>query len=290
MSRFSLAEISTKDGIIHQGIVSIPEGHGGRAVLWIHGLTARFYGDVVSMNLFADVCSKKNMGFASFNTRGHDMITGFHRTDVPHTYRTIGGGLEKFEESIHDIEAAVTYLTSQGFSEVVLVGHSTGANKACFYAATQNDPRVIGVVLSGSLSDRYSSGYTPAKFQEYKAFMEKQIAEGKGDEPLFGYDFFVLSANRWMSLYVEGSAEDVFNYHDGEKALVTFSQITKPLMVINGANDEHADMPMEKVQALFDAHTKSSKYKSVLVPDALHSFDGKESEMVQEIIQWVASL
>jgi pimeloyl-ACP methyl ester carboxylesterase len=289
MSLFSLADITTTDGIIHQGIISKTQVPSRRALLWIHGLTARFYGDVTLMNTFAQVCQDKGLGFASFNTRGHDMITGFHRADIPHTYRTIGAGLEKFEECVYDIDAAITYLGTQGFTEVILVGHSTGANKACFYAGTQSDPRVVGVVLSGSLSDRYSSGYSKEKYSEYKAFMEKQIKEGRGDDVLFGYDFFPQSANRWMSLYVEGSQEDVFNYADGDNALEIFSKITKPLMVINGAKDEHADIPMEQIQQLFNDHARSSKYKSILVPDALHSFEGHEKEVVDHICNWVSS-
>jgi len=196
MKSFFLAQIATRDGILHQGIVFTPprpssaKATAGKALLWIHGLTGRFYGDVTFMNLFAEACGTSRMAFASFNTRGHDMITGFHKTDAPNSYRTVGAGLEKFEECAYDIDAAVSFLVSQGFSEVVLVGHSTGANKACYYAATQKDPRVVGVVLSGPLSDRYSSGYAPEKYAEYKAFMQKKIAEGKGDEPLSGYDFF----------------------------------------------------------------------------------------------------
>ncbi len=290
MKSFFLAEIATRDGIVHQGIFSKPEKSSQRVLLWIHGLTGRFYGDVTFMNLFAQVCNTRRMGFASFNTRGHDMVTGFHRVDVPHTYRTVGAGYEKFEECIFDIDAAISYLVSQGFSEVILVGHSTGANKACYYAATQKDPRVVGVVLSGPLSDRYSSGYSPEKYAEYKAFMEKKIADGKGDELLSGYDFFTLTPHRWMSLYVEGSAEDIFNYADGKNALKEFSKIVMPLMVIIGQKDEHADMPVKEIQKLFNSHTTSKNYKSVIIPDALHSFEGKEKETVETIVDWVSAI
>lgn len=290
MKPFFLAEITTKDGLFHQGIFFKPAKPTRRALLWIHGLTGRFYGDVAFMNMFAESCDKKCMGFASFNTRGHDMITGFHRTDIPNTYRTIGAGLEKFEECVYDIDAAVSFLVGQGFSEVVLVGHSTGANKACYYAATQKDPRVAGVVLSGPLSDRYSSWYDENTYKKYKAFMQKKIAEGKGDELLTGYDFFVLTPNRWMSLYVEGSAEDVFNYADGKKALREFSKITKPLLVVIGEQDEHADLSIREIQKLFDSHTKSTHYKSTLIPGAMHSFEGKEKEVVEHIVSWVKGI
>lgn len=290
MKQFLLSETTTKDGLLHQGIVFKPQKPAKRALLWIHGLTGRFYGDVTFMNLFAEACDARGMGFASFNTRGHDMITGFHRVDIPNTYRTIGAGYEKFEECVYDIDAAVNNLVSQGFSEVILVGHSTGANKVCYYAATQKDPPVAGVVLSGPLSDRYSSGYDPKTYKKYKAFMQKKIAEGKGDELLAGYDFFVLTPNRWMSLYVEGSSEDVFNYADGNKALKQFSIITKPLLILMGEQDEHADRPIEEIRRLFDSHSKSKNYKSIIIPAAKHSFEGKEKEAVEAIVSWAKNI
>ena len=120
--------------------------------------------------------------------------------------------------------------------------------------------------------------------------MEKKIAQGKGDELLVGYDFFVLTPNRWVSLYVEGSAEDVFNYADGKKALTQFSKITKPLLVLLGGQDEHADRPIEKIRKLFDSHTKSTNYTSIIVPGAMHSFEGKEQKAVDIIVEWTKTI
>ena len=56
---FELVETVTKDKLVHQGIVSVPEKHGKKAILWVHGLTGRFYGDPLLMNLFAETCEKK---------------------------------------------------------------------------------------------------------------------------------------------------------------------------------------------------------------------------------------
>ena len=120
--------------------------------------------------------------------------------------------------------------------------------------------------------------------------MQKKIAEGKGDELLVGYDFFVLTPNRWMSLYKEGSAEDVFNYADGKKALKQFSKIPKPLLVLMGGQDEHADRPIEEIRKLFDSHAKSENYKSIIIPAATHSFEGKEKEEVEAIVSWAKML
>jgi pimeloyl-ACP methyl ester carboxylesterase len=282
-----LTEIATSDGLVHQGIVFVPQKHGKKAILWIHGLTGKFYGDVSMMQSLAMAGETYGFGVASFNTRGHDMLASAKKNGA---YATIGAGNELFEECVLDISASNEFLVGQGFSEIILAGNSTGANKACYYAATQNDPRVIGVILLGPLSDRYGAQSKNKNYELHMAFMQQKIAEGKGEEILVGYEFFPLTPNRWMSLYTKGSNEDVFNYWDGEDALVSFGKIQIPLMVMIGGNDEHADRPVSEIQASFDTHANAKKYSSIVVPDANHGFDGKEKEVVESISQWIDTL
>ena len=136
-------------------------------------------------------------------------------------YETVGAGVEHFPDCVKDIDAMVTFFTDLGFTKVILVGNSTGANKVCFYAGTHPDPRVFGVVLSGSMSDRYSATDEETN-RKHQALMEQKIRDGKGDELLTGFDFFPLTPKRWMSLLATGSPEDVFNYRDQAGALTTF--------------------------------------------------------------------
>jgi len=290
MIGFELINFVTKDGLEHQGIVHIPDDVSGTAVLWIHGLTGRFYGDVALMNLFAKECAAKHMAFASVNTRGHEYLTSTHMRDAnePKGYRheTIGAGVERFTDCVHDIDAAITCLTSRGIGRVVLAGHSTGANKVCYYAATVHNPRVSGVVLSGPMSDRYSAGIDPERHRKHMDIMRTKLAEGKGDELLTGFDFFPLTPRRWMSLFAEGSPEGVFNYQDKTGALLTFSKIHVPLLVVFAGDDEHADAPILEIKKAFDTHAQSRAYKSVVIENTDHGFTGKEKELVNAVVSW----
>lgn len=291
--KYELVDILTKDQLVHQGMVHIPKGCGKTAVVWIHGLTGTFYSNTKSMELFALACEKQKMAFGAFNTRGHDYVSDAHKIDGTNTrgyvHQTIGAGVEHFPDCVQDIDAMVSFFVHRGFEKMVLVGHSTGANKVCYYAGTVNDPKVAGVVLSGPMSDRYSASDEQTN-KKHHAIMEQKIREGKGEELLTGFDFFPLTPKRWMSLLAVGSPEDVFNYHDEEGALATFSKITIPLLVMFGGSDEHADRPIVEIQKAFDAHAQSAKYKSVVIPGADHSFTGKEHTFVDVIVSWAASL
>lgn len=294
MKQFYLAEIETKDKLSHQGIYFAPTKKEKRALLWIHGLSAAFYTGMSLYEAFVDACEKEGWGFAHFNNRGHDLIAGVRKMDgtppYGYSYYPAGAGQEIFEESVLDIEAGIDFLVGQGFSEIILVGHSTGANKACYWAATQKNPHVIGVVLSGPMSDRLHGITDFVKFKKDLAYMHKLVDEGRDNELLLGYFFFPITPKRFISLFEPRSTEDVFDYGESEPKLKYFSQITLPLLVHLAGKDEGADRPIEEIRKTFDAHAKSRKYKSVVIPGALHRFNGSEREAVAAIVEWAKTL
>lgn len=291
---YELAQITTKDGLEHQGIFYRPEKPGNTAILWIHGLTSTFYNDPPLMELFARLGGEKGYAFASFHTRGHDYVTSTHRLDPTnekgYVYETVGASVETFTDCVPDIDAAVSFLEDKGFDRVVLVGHSTGANKACYYAATASDPRVFGVVLAGPMSDRYSAEHNQIMNANHRKIMEQKIREGKESELLTGFGFFPITPKRWMSLLGDGSVEDVFNYRDADGALATYEKISVPLLVMFAENDKHADEPIEKIRQSFDEHARSREYRSIIISDVDHGFTGKEKEFVEKIVEWASTL
>jgi alpha-beta hydrolase superfamily lysophospholipase len=207
-----------------------------------------------------------------------------------YSYYPAGAGQEVFEESVLDIEAGIDFLVARGYSEIILVGHSTGANKVCYFAATQKNPHVAAVVLTGSISDRLHAITDYEKFEKDLAHMHELIRVGRGDELLVGYHFFPMTPKRFISLFEPRSNEDVFDYGEEEPKLKYFSQITLPLLVHLAGADEAADRPIANIQKAFDSHAKSLKYKSVIIPGALHRFNGHEQEAVAAMVDWIKTL
>jgi alpha-beta hydrolase superfamily lysophospholipase len=294
MKQFYLTEIITKDKLQHQGIYFEPKKKGMRALLWHHGLSAQFYSGIPLYEAAADACAREGWGFAHFNSRGHDLIAGVHKMDgtppYGYSYYPAGAGQEKFEECVFDIEAGIDFLVTQGYQEIILVGHSTGANKVCYYGATQKNPHVAAIVLSGPMSDRLHGITDYDKFKKDLAHMHELTDEGHGDELLVGYHFFPMTPKRFISLFEPRSVEDVFDYGEEEPKLKYFSQITLPLLVHLAGADEAADRPIEEIQKAFDSHAKSPTYKSVIIPGALHRFNGHETEAVVAIVDWAKTI
>lgn len=292
--KFELVEIITKDNLVHQGIYCTPKHKGAVALLWVHGLTGRFYGDVNLMNLFAQACDKHGIAFASFNNRGHDVIANMRKVDSGETSGfarvMIGAAMEVFEDCIFDIDAGISFLQSQGCTKIIVAGHSTGANKVCYYAAEKNDPRVAGVVLAGPMSDRFSRNTDKANYERNVRKAKLLLAGGKGDQIMEGKHFFPITPRRMVSLLAPNTHEDVFNYGDTKRVLSEFAKIAKPLLVVFSGNDETADRPIESIKHVFDVHAKSKKYTSVIIPDTTHSYEGKEKEFVSTVIDWTVDL
>ena len=293
MKPFYLVETVTRDKLIHQGLFYRPKNPGKKAILLVHGLTSTFYGGIKLLEALADECENAGFGLATFNNRGHDMITGIRKVDrrKPKGYgHMIGGaGYENFKDCIYDIEAGVDFLANQGFSEIIITGSSTGANKVCFYASKTKNPHVLGFVLASPSSDRLTIT-DKNRLEKNLLQMQDFVNQGKSDELQIGYHFFPLTPKRYLSLFIPNSLEDTFDYGDPRPRLTYFSRIRKPLLVILGEIDESLDRSPEKVLSVFAECQTSVNYKSVIIPGSLHGFDGKEARLVKIIVAWVKNL
>jgi pimeloyl-ACP methyl ester carboxylesterase len=95
---------------------------------------------------------------------GHFLARGTPRL-LPHALRERGGwsfsintrlafagqmtGKGIFGETIHDIDAAVTFLTNKGFQNIFILGYSLGASMVINWGANRQEPKVKGLILEG---------------------------------------------------------------------------------------------------------------------------------------------
>lgn len=293
MKQFYLTEIVTKDNLVHQGMYFRPKKFGKRALLWVHGLGSTFYGNVPLLEAFTDACEKNGIGFAAFNNRGHDGITRLKKIDPEsekgYSRLAGGAGVEVFEESVYDIDAGISFLAHQGFEEAVIAGISTGANKVCYYAGTQKDKRVKGVILVSPISDvpiESRSEHYQVNVKRMKA-LEKQK---KGDSLISDISYMPLTPKRYLSLFDPGGSEDVFDYYTKQPKLRTFSCIKQPLCVVLAGADEYTDRSVLDILNVLKKYHSSANFYGLIIPDAFHSFSGKEKNMVSAILHWMREI
>ncbi len=279
-----LTEIKTSDGLLLQGI-SFSEKRKHAAIIYIHGLGGNFHSNPKKVYAFTKECNKNGFGFFTFNNRGSHIITGFK---VNGSYAILGRCYEKFEDCIYDINAMIREAKKNGYKKIILVGHSTGANKVVYYLSKKPDRSVCGGILSGPVSDVPTQIKGAGK--KYKTLIQKATSmkrRNKGGELMpVGTPSWPISASRFLSLSVPGSVEDVFQYHmkSGKAIYAAMKKINLPVLAILGAKDEYVLTKPKKILKNYSEANPIIETK--LVQNATHSFTGKEKLLAKLVCSW----
>lgn len=284
-----LTSIKTRDGITLDGIAVLPKQKSDTALIWIHGLSSRFSSGQTLIKELSRACMKNHIGYFKFNTRGHDIVS--------RDKNFIGSCFENFRDCVYDIRAMILYAKKLGFKKVILAGHSTGANKALFYAYKTKDHAVKGMVLVGPINDVAAETKRYGKRILTKAVHIAEILAKKNPQALIPQRYGIYSASRFLSLYRPGSAEDVFPYYNSYETTShknlwkELKSIRAPIAIILGSRDEHLDRPAKDLLKIFQAHASSTKsFTGVIIPQANHSFRKKEKELTDVLIHWVKQI
>ncbi len=283
---FELAQITTSDGLTHEGLFAVPKRNANIGIVWVHGLTSAFSHNAGLMQTLAQTATDAGYAYAVFNNRGHDMVDSEKRKDGTRYF--IGGGFEKFTDCVKDIDATIRFMRSRGCKKVILIGHSTGANKISYYLSRKPSAMVCGAVFAAGLTD-----VRPLDKKMRKLLAEAtKVAEHNPSEILSYKKFDVfMNAQRYVSLFTPGGVEDTFPYHGYGGKWNILSRINVPVCVIIGDKDEHLSLPVHKYFTEIVGHLFSSPVVDAMeIKDASHSFKGKEKEFAKKITNWIKQI
>ncbi len=289
-----LQKITTRDGVALRGGVVWPDRKGEVAMVLVHGLCGSAYAWFERIEPLVALFRKRRIAVASFSTRGSGVVTSLAKVaptqgrGAKQKFRS-GGAFEKFEECVYDIRATIDFLSRNGYRRIVLVGHSTGANKAVHYVYTTKDRRVKKLILLGPLSDVV--GEMQARGKSFKKFLQNakaQVARGKGNALFMPvYPKHLWSAKRYLSLYTPGSREDVFPYYNPKAHWRALEHIRVPTLVVLGDHDQYLDRDVGEVMEAFQKHIR--QFRGIVIPGADHSFNKREKELAHAIARFIAA-
>jgi len=275
----SLTRIRTRDGVWLDGLVVEPRRRRRAALVWVHGLGSVFSsGQPLTRELSARLTAA-GIGYFKFNTRGHDVVA---RANT----RLAGAAFERFTRCVEDLRAVIGLAVRRGYSRVILAGHSTGANKALHYTARTRDRRVSVLMLLGPVSDvagetrRIGAG----ELRRRVALAERIAA--RDPEALVPRAWGFRSAQRYLSLYRPGEAEDVFPYYRPRARWTALRSVRVPLAVIVGSRDEYLDRPAAELVEAFERNaTRARSFSGIVISGALHGFQGRERALVDAMLR-----
>ena len=271
----------TSDGLQLYGFLSGDKNKVG--IIYLHGMTGNFYWkDFVS--LLSEIASRNKIGLLAFGNRGAGMIGNFHTKNGKG--KTIGTNLEKFEDCIKDIDAAVSFMRKRGFKKIFLAGHSTGCQKAAYYMAKTNDKKVHGIILLAPADDyNINKKEFGSKMKRLLLTAKSMMRAGKGNELMPEYSKGIpYSAQRLNSIIDLKRAEaQIFNYDSDLKFV---KKIRVPILAVFGSKEQHAIIKPQKMLNMIRAASKVP-CKTLLIKGGNHSFKGKEKQVVNVIVNWV---
>lgn len=258
-----------------------------RAIIFIHGLTGSAFSGRHIVNELAD----GKTAVITFNNRGHGVVNKLHvgkRTVVA------GAAHEVFTESVDDILGVVNFVRKSRIKDIFLAGHSTGCQKAVYYAFRKHKkPLVKGLILLAPVSD-YAAGLKDdknGKLAKATKLARELVRAGKKHELIpasLSTPWSIDDAQRFLSLYTPDSAETIFPYEQHGKNPRTLKSVKVPMLILWAQRDPYTDRPAKEIAAWFGRYVKPSD-RVVVVPRVEHGFKGGEKIVAREVKKFIDS-
>jgi hypothetical protein len=263
------------------------------AVFHSHGTAGDFYTHKF-IEVEGEKLAKNKISFLTANNRGHDVYADIRKHKKGKVgWTQIGGGFEKFEDCLFDIDAWVKFLTKQGVKKIILQGHSL-SQKVLYYQYIKKNPKIIGQIHLSPQNDDGLMYYAlgEKKYKETNKKIRNMIKNKKGGEILpkeLSPVSYVTSAQMYSGYLTDYGIGTLTPYHNPKSKNWHMLEETKsPLLVIFGSKDVYMKPSSEIAAKLIKQKAKSAKSLKVeLIKGASHSYIGYEKELTKIIFSWI---
>src|SRR5215467_2208146 len=282
-----LVYVRSSDDVVNGGAIFKPPKESAKpiAIIWMHGWGVNFYSPTY-VNIGRRLAER---GFTTFaiNTRMHDIgtIEGFRFGK-----RIRGGGYWGVpSDELKDLSAWMDFVERQGFSKIVLVGHSAGWATVRAYQAGVHDPRVVGLVLASGQARGGANETDPKLVAE----ATKLLADGRGEElirlPNPAFPSFVSAATY---LDISKAPPDMLDFFGERSANAGVARIQCPILAFFGTreSDVGTEAALAGLKASADRQPKHPKVTTAMIGGADHMYTGEETQVAQVISTWADSL
>ena len=285
-----LVRFEATDGVPLAGMLFEPPRPTKRVAVYLHGTGGSSVFESKRTNALATAFTSAGIAWFPFNNRG------------AHVVRRIGGGFagaafEKIRDCVQDIDGVVRALRTRGYSDLTLVGHSTGANKVAVYDSLKPRNRVQRYVLlaggddTGLLYERLG----PRRFAAALTKAREMIRTKRGD------DFVPRALSdlpmSWRAFYDMANPNGDYNVFPFLEVLrdVRLSRkprfrhvrgIRKPAFYLYGENDEYCFGDVPRCVAIL-SEVVGPRAELAIMRGADHGFSGMEAELGLILAEWI---
>ncbi|MCA9263152.1 MAG: hypothetical protein KDA60_04865 [Planctomycetales bacterium] len=269
------------DGALHAAPVSSTANCRVDVLLSLHGVGGNFYGS----SLFHRVTPKllaAGIPVLWANTRGHDSVfTGRLTSGV----QRLGAAYEVVDDCRHDIDGWLGFLQERGFRSVGLWGHSLGAIKSIYCAASQADVRIATIIASSAPRLSYSvfrEGPDHGRFTESYAQAKRLIAAGTPGtlfEASFPYPL-LISAGTFVDKYGPNERYNIVQLVD---------HVPVPLLLTYGSLElEQGSSAFAGLVGSLSQIPDPHQHRHVsVIPEGDHNYTGVHDALADVLLTWL---
>lgn len=280
---FPIVKVITQDGYSLHGLLSESKEKSDSIIIHLHGSAGNFYRSSFYPYLF-QLADDLNVTFLTTNSRGSDVY------DVESGAKYTGAAIEIFDECLLDIDAWIEFALSKGYKDIILEGHSFGANKIQYYALNgKYKARIKALILLG-FTDSYGGQLEYLKKNNIRnedvlSEAEEMIKQGKPFQLLsdlsINWGELPQTAQSYKNFMTPGSALSDILPLGQDKDFANFKKITIPILGIVGDTGECTVISPKKAVDRLNKENKNAE--CYMINNCNHGYQGKEKELVRII-------
>ncbi|TSC55202.1 MAG: hypothetical protein LiPW30_668 [Parcubacteria group bacterium LiPW_30] len=269
-----IVSVITKDGLELYGMMN-DINHSKAMFLHTHGTGSSFYMEGYEQEIM-EVLGLKNIDSLFVNNRGAYLLEAWQQS---------GAAVEKFEDSVFDIDAWIKFALDNGYESIILSGHSLGSEKVAYYSKNGNYKNKVTKLFLLGFSDSFGSQERYLKKNDFD-FMEEanNLVEQSFGQRLLSSGLPVhsgeipMSAQSYIDFYgSDNKFKQALPFASGN--LEHLKDITIPVIGIIG-DDEHEEwtiVPIDVAMNLLkDTLLDFTGYKLV---NCSHTFTNHHKEL-----------
>ncbi len=297
----NLTKFETTDHLFLPALLYQPLEKTDEVAIFLHGNGhASGIASVDKNNVLGEMFARQHIAYFPFNNRGAHYINKlkWYVNGEKKEFKC-GTAYELIKDCIYDIDGAIQYLEVLGYKKFILVGASTGSNKAVVYNYYKKINKINRFILLEG-GDDTGLYYQQMGEEVFKKALQRCTNEIKnGNRTEFADKSLVSNIISYQALYDTINPEgdyNIFPYYEyfnhlnlAKKELFReFSSIKKPTLVVYGSNDQYCSGPPENCLAVLKEKCSSPElFTFKIIPGAEHGFGGKETELAHAIEKWI---
>ena len=268
----------TLDGAFYAPAADAPDPGPVDAMLLIHGSRGNFCDPATKC--MAEDLSAQGIACLALNTNAHDTIW---YNPPGQDYK--GNAFEILKSTMSDLRTGIDHLQQRGYRAIGLLGHSMGAVRVTYYAATRDDPRVAAIVPVSPVRLSYSYYLESEDAEEFRANMEtaQRLMDARDPDGVFRVNFPIpqfFSAASYVDKHGPFERYNLINLAD---------RIRVPILALNGSRETHTRLK-GMAQDLAQAAVNSPRASAIMVDEGEHSLVNHTAEASAAVLQWLAAL